>query len=566
MDAAAVAEYLKENPRFFEDYADVIAEIFVPHPHGGHAIPIAERQIVTLREKNQDLEAKFTRAGRVRHGERPDQREAASLDARALRGARPRDDARGAVSQPQGRLRRAAGRRAAVGQGARAVVSAASSPRRRPRSAQYADQLGQPYCGPVAAFESREWFEDGDVAALVRVPAAAHRADVRRAGARQPRSATASMPGMGTLYQTRLAELASVATARFLPPRPDGAARCRAAPANAAHCSRRVRHASRDAAARTRATPTCATSRSSPTLAGDACRRPLSRAQLARYLAHAARARAVGAQPRAHAVGVARVLRFLHRARSRRSRDDPCAGLKAPKSREAPARRRSRPTRRCGSSRSTATIRSTRARPRAVRARVFVRPAPVRARRSRHRPRRSRRKAKCACWARASKERIVPVGAAGARGDRGAGSRSARDRAGAGREAMFVGATRHGASRRARSSAGSRHGRCSQGLARHVHPHMLRHSFASHVLQSSGDLRAVQEMLGHASIASTQVYTHLDFQALAKVYDAAHPRAKRRKRAHVDSTRIDARPAGTAGRSRPGSRPACFSSVVTWPR
>lgn len=68
-----------------------------------------------------------------------------------------------------------------------------------------------------------------------------------------------------------------------------------------------------------------------------------------------------------------------------------------------------------------------------------------------------------------------------------------------------------------------------QGLDRHVHPHMLRHSFASHVLQSSGDLRAVQEMLGHASIASTQVYTHLDFQALAKVYDAAHPRAKRRK-------------------------------------
>ncbi len=64
------------------------------------------------------------------------------------------------------------------------------------------------------------------------------------------------------------------------------------------------------------------------------------------------------------------------------------------------------------------------------------------------------------------------------------------------------------------------------GLTIHVHPHMLRHSFASHVLQSSGDLRAVQEMLGHASIASTQVYTHLDFQHLAKVYDAAHPRAK----------------------------------------
>ncbi len=65
-----------------------------------------------------------------------------------------------------------------------------------------------------------------------------------------------------------------------------------------------------------------------------------------------------------------------------------------------------------------------------------------------------------------------------------------------------------------------------QGISQDLHPHMLRHSFASHVLQSSGDLRAVQEMLGHASIASTQVYTHLDFQHLAKVYDTAHPRAK----------------------------------------
>lgn len=63
------------------------------------------------------------------------------------------------------------------------------------------------------------------------------------------------------------------------------------------------------------------------------------------------------------------------------------------------------------------------------------------------------------------------------------------------------------------------------GLATPVHPHMLRHSFASHVLQSSGDLRAVQELLGHANITTTQVYTRLDFQHLAKVYDAAHPRA-----------------------------------------
>lgn len=67
-----------------------------------------------------------------------------------------------------------------------------------------------------------------------------------------------------------------------------------------------------------------------------------------------------------------------------------------------------------------------------------------------------------------------------------------------------------------------------QGVFKRIHPHLLRHSFASHVLESSGDLRGVQELLGHADIATTQIYTHLDFQHLAKVYDAAHPRAKRK--------------------------------------
>ena len=127
-----------------------------------------------------------------------------------------------------------------------------------------------------------------------------------------------------------------------------------------------------------------------------------------------------------------------------------------------------------------------------------------------------------------SKTRIVPVGAhalAALAAWLPVRARMAKP----GEKALFVGA----AGRRLAPREVQRRIKrwaAAAGLAVDVHPHMLRHSFASHVLQSSGDLRAVQEMLGHASIASTQVYTHLDFQHLAKVYDAAHPRARRNRK------------------------------------
>ena len=125
-----------------------------------------------------------------------------------------------------------------------------------------------------------------------------------------------------------------------------------------------------------------------------------------------------------------------------------------------------------------------------------------------------------------SKTRSVPVGAAA----REALKRwlAVRDGLAArGEKALFVGSRGR---RIAPAVVGARLKAWARrrNLAEHVHPHMLRHSFATHVLQSSQDLRAVQEMLGHASISTTQVYTHLDFQALAKVYDAAHPRARKK--------------------------------------
>jgi integrase/recombinase XerC len=128
-------------------------------------------------------------------------------------------------------------------------------------------------------------------------------------------------------------------------------------------------------------------------------------------------------------------------------------------------------------------------------------------------------------WGKGSKERIVPVGAPACIALAAwivlRASLPVRDT-----QALFLSRTGRRLAPRAiqqRLAAWA----VKRGLRQHVHPHMLRHSFASHLLQSSGDLRAVQELLGHASIASTQVYAHLDFQHLAKVYDEAHPRARK---------------------------------------
>jgi len=215
VQANDVAEYLKKNPKFFEDYADVIAQIFVPHPHGGHAIPIAERQILTLREKNNELEARFREL--VAYGTENDQiGEKLHRSTLALFAAPDLETTLAvlyhslkedfAVPQVAARLW------GKVPEQSYLPELAATSTEIR----EYANQLGQPYCGAAAAFESREWFEDGDgLQSFAFMPL--RTAQTFGLLALGSPDAQRFHAGMGTLYQTRLAELASVATARFLP-------------------------------------------------------------------------------------------------------------------------------------------------------------------------------------------------------------------------------------------------------------------------------------------------------------------------------------------------------------
>jgi uncharacterized protein YigA (DUF484 family) len=216
MDATAVARYLKENPAFFEDYADLIAEIFVPHPHGGHAIPIAERQIITLREKNTELENRLREL--IKFGGENDQiAEKVHRSTLALFAA---PDLETTLAVLYHSLKEDFG----VPQVASRLWGRVPEQSYLPELAattlelrEYADQVGAPYCGPQAPFEARDWFEGGDACrSFAFLPLrTAHTFGLLGLASEDPER---FYPGMGTVYLTRLAELASVATARYLPP------------------------------------------------------------------------------------------------------------------------------------------------------------------------------------------------------------------------------------------------------------------------------------------------------------------------------------------------------------
>lgn len=215
MDANAVAEYLKRNPSFFEDYADVVAQIFVPHPHGGHAIPIAERQMLALRDKTYDLDQKLSEL--IRHGTENDViGEKLHRSTLALFAAPDLETTLAVLSHslkedfgvPQVAMRLWAD-----------VPGAPALPQLATTSAEmreYADRLRAPYCGPEAALESRQWFGGGEAPqSFAYLPL---RTDTTFGVlALASEDAHRFHAAMGTVYLLRLAELASVAIARFLP-------------------------------------------------------------------------------------------------------------------------------------------------------------------------------------------------------------------------------------------------------------------------------------------------------------------------------------------------------------
>jgi uncharacterized protein len=215
MDASAVADYLKKNPAFFEDYADVVAQIFVPHPHGGHAIPIAERQMLALRDRAYELEQKLHEL--IRHGTENDAiGEKLHRSTLALFAAPDLETTLAVLSHtlkedfgvPQVATRLWSD----VPPDVQLAEFASTSEGVR----EYADRLRAPYCGPEAALESHEWF-GVEVApkSFAYLPLRTQTTFGMLALASD--DAYRFHAGMGTVYLLRLAELASVAIARFLP-------------------------------------------------------------------------------------------------------------------------------------------------------------------------------------------------------------------------------------------------------------------------------------------------------------------------------------------------------------
>jgi uncharacterized protein len=216
IDAQAVADYLKQSPQFFAEYADLLAEIFVPHPHGGHAIPIAERQILTLRERNNELEARMREL--IRYGSDNDAiGEKLHRATLALFAASDLDTTLAVLYES---LRDDF----CVPQVAARVWQRLIEPSYLPELAaasqelrDYADRLAAPYCGAAPPFESRNWFDTPEaLASFAFLP-------LRTASTFGLLGLASSDPqrfvaGMGTLYLNRLGELASVAIARYLPP------------------------------------------------------------------------------------------------------------------------------------------------------------------------------------------------------------------------------------------------------------------------------------------------------------------------------------------------------------
>ena len=213
MEASAVAEYLKRNPAFFEDYADVVAQIFVPHPHGGHAIPIAERQILALRDRAYDLERRLRELihngtendaiGEKLHRSTlalfsaPDLETTVAVLAHSLK-----ED----FAVPQVAIRLWTN---GFGASALPEFDATSD-----AVHEYADRLRAPYCGPEAAPETRSWFTDESAQkSFAYLPLRTDSTFGVLALASD--DAHRFHPAMGTVYLLRLAELASVAIARF---------------------------------------------------------------------------------------------------------------------------------------------------------------------------------------------------------------------------------------------------------------------------------------------------------------------------------------------------------------